>query len=60
MNFEIFCDYFTRTVCLTSVQVRVTNALDKAFSKMTVTVDSILDKNDDELASKKTFSEQKD
>ena len=38
----------------------MTNALDKAFSKMTVTVDSILDKNDDELASKKTFSEQKD
>ena len=47
-------------MCLIFVQVRVTNALDKAFNKMTVTVDSILDKNDEELTSKKTFTEQKD
>ncbi|CAB4029760.1 dolichyl-diphosphooligosaccharide--glycosyltransferase subunit 2-like, partial [Paramuricea clavata] len=42
------------------VKVRVTNTLDKAFSKMTVTADSILDKNDEELAARKPFVEQKD
>ena len=42
------------------VKVRVSNVLDKAFNKMTVTADSILDKDDEELAGKKAFSEQKD
>ncbi|XP_028404232.1 dolichyl-diphosphooligosaccharide--protein glycosyltransferase subunit 2-like [Dendronephthya gigantea] len=42
------------------LKVRVTNTLDNPFTKMSVTADSILDKNDEELISKKPFSEQKD